>query len=260
MFGRDKISVTGQIGGTTFSYNNGNMGVNTTFGTIPTSNYTFHNYANNFNSGIQTVNSNDSIVKTELLNGIYNNILIVNENKDLLGRLSFIMNTNLFHARKAEVIEIINKLVDTSAKYTLNISANGYDGDGLIMGLANRINQGLQMDAANLGIDWRVYSNPLTGSNALDNVVGHPFNINTNVTNTQSDKPIAQTLISGSAPANHSAKINDAIAKLRKLVTDLGFTDMDNPKKLKKFWDSNFVPKYKKYADIPFSDILAALQ
>ena len=56
-----------------------------------------------------------------------------------------------------------------------------------------------------------------------------------------------------------SSRINDAIIKLRKLVQDCGFTDMDNAKKLKKFWDANFIRKYKNYADLEFGQIWQAL-
>lgn len=261
MFGRDTISVLGKIGGTSFSYNNGMIGASTSFGNVGNGglNYTYSATPTNYNySALQTVNTTDANAKAELLNGIYNNILIVNENKDLLGRLAFIMNSNLYMARKAEVIEIIHKLVATSAKYALNITAEGYNGDQFILGLANRINQGLQLDAANLGLDWRIYSNPLTGADAIDTI-----SVPTLTPMGSVEKPAAQAIISGTTNGqlvNHSNKINDAVTKLKKLVTDLGFTDMDNPKKLKKFWDSNFVPKYKKLADVPFADILAALQ
>ena len=59
--------------------------------------------------------------------------------------------------------------------------------------------------------------------------------------------------------AQQSVRINDAIQKLKKLVQDCGFTDMDNAKKLKKFWDANFIRKYKNYADIEFGQIWQAL-
>ena len=118
------------------------------------------------------------------------------------------------------------------------------------------------MHLAQLGVDWRVYQNPI-----IDSVIAHKTTVATPSTTTQmysaiNDVTVPVNSVTGNnnyTAAQQSSRINDAIIKLRKLVQDCGFTDMDNAKKLKKFWDANFIRKYKNYADLEFGQIWQAL-
>ena len=254
-------------------------GVFTTTGgyTGTAANYTQPAYTANYNQAINTatqvpvytyqntvvpnLNVNDQEVKNRLLDSIYDNILIDNSNRDYLARLAYIVNNNHIVARKAELVTLIDKIVENSTNTILNKIGNGPYGDEYIAGLAQRINQGLENHLVQLGVDWRVYQNPITS----DAVIAHKNSVvssnnTTQMFNTIGGTPIANSVVNNTiTPAQQSSRINDAIIKLRKLVQDCGFTDMDNAKKLKKFWDANFIRKYKNYADIEFGQIWQAL-
>jgi hypothetical protein len=237
----------------TVNYNNA---VNSTVQAPASAVYTYQPTA------IPNLNVNDQEVKNRLLDAIYDNILIDNVNRDYLARLAYIVNNNHIIARKAEVVTLIDKIVENSTNTILNKIGNGPYGDEYIAGLAQRINQGLDVHLAQLGVDWRVYQNPIT-----DSVIAHKTTVATPSTTTQmysaiNDVTVPVNSVTGNnnyTAAQQSSRINDAIIKLRKLVQDCGFTDMDNAKKLKKFWDANFIRKYKNYADLEFGQIWQAL-
>ena len=249
-------------------------GVFTTTGgyTGAATNYTQPAYTVNYNNAVQApqqvytyqptavpnLNVNDQEVKNRLLDAIYDNILIDNVNRDYLARLAYIVNNNHIVARKAELVTLIDKIVENSTNTILNKIGNGPYGDEYIAGLAQRINQGLENHLAQLGVDWRMYQNPIT-----DNVIAHKTTVAPSTTQMYSaingNVPVNSVTGNNYTTAQQSSRINDAIIKLRKLVQDCGFTDMDNAKKLKKFWDANFIRKYKNYADLEFGQIWQAL-
>lgn len=237
--------------------------------------YTQPAYTVNYNNAINTaqsvysytptpvanVNVNDQEAKNRLLDAIYDNILIDNNNRDYLARLAYIVNNNHIVARKAEVVTLIDKIVETSTNTILNKIGNGPYGDEYIAGLAQRINQGLDNQLAQLGVDWRVYQNPITADSVTvhKNTVTTSGNSTTQMFNSLGGTTVVNSVTGAGTPIQQSARINEAIQKLKKLVQDCGFTDMDNAKKLKKFWDANFIRKYKNFADIEFSQIWQAL-
>lgn len=208
---------------------------------------------------VADININDQEAKNRLLDAVYDNILIDINNRDYLARLAYIVNNNHIIARKAEVVSLIDKIVETSTNTILNKIGNGPYGDEYIAGLAQRINQGLDAQLSQLGVDWRVYQNPIT----TDSVSAHKHSVTgsptTQMYNSLNTNSVVNTVTGIVQPIQQSTRINDAIQKLKKLVQDCGFTDMDNAKKLKKFWDANFIRKYKNFADIEFGQIWQAL-
>lgn len=211
------------------------------------------------NTPIQNLNISDNEAKSRLLDAIYDSILIDNNNRDYLARLAYIVNNNHIVARKAELVSLIDKLVENSTNTILTKIGSGQFGDEYIAGLAQRINQNLEAQLVQLGVDWRVYQNPITA----DSVIAHKNSVTGLNSTTQMYNTIGGNInsVTGNinVTAQQSVRINDAIQKLKKLVQDCGFTDMDNAKKLKKFWDANFIRKYKNYADIEFGQIWQAL-